>query len=480
MKKIKKFFLENTSTKQTAIKNTVWLFAGEIIGRLLKLAIVVFATRKLGVEGWGVFSYSLSFIAFFYFLGDFGVNTFLTREMSKDNENKHKYLSTAVIVKVVLLGVFFLISLIVGPNLGNIKLSFVTVLVFSTFFVSESLREFAMSINRSLQKMEKEGFSKILINLIITIVGVVLIMRHNVPLSLALAYMIGSIVATAYIFWSLKDEFKHVTWKFSQKDFKTIFDFSWPLIILGFFTFIFSIDSIMLGQMKSATDVGLYAAAQRLVQFTSIIPGFIAIAIFPILSKRESDSKTSAHIFEKIMVFVLALAIPLVIGGIFLSTEIVHIVLGPQYVAAGPVLMILMVTILAVFPDMMLNNLIYSKNLQKVFLKTTSFGLAVNLILNFWLIPQYGAIGAALSTTAAQLLIMTLNWNRLKKFMSFSVMPKLGKIVIANIVIAVLLLGCNSLHVHFVLTVALAVIVYVVLLKLLKEPTLEVIVEMIR
>ena len=180
------------------------------------------------------------------------------------------------------------------------------------------------------------------------------------------------------------------------------------------------------------------------------------------------------------MVFVLALAIPLVIGGIFLSTEIVHIVLGPQYVAAGPVLMILMVTILAVFPDMMLNNLIYSKNLQKVFLKTTSFGLAVNLILNFWLIPQYGAIGAALSTTAAQLLIMTLNWNRLKKFMSFSVMPKLGKIVIANIVIAVLLLGCNSLHVHFVLTVALAVIVYVVLLKLLKEPTLEVIVEMIR
>ena len=62
MQKIKNFLFKNTNTKQTIAKNTFWLFFGEIIGRILKLGIVVFATRKLGVEGWGLFSYSLAYV----------------------------------------------------------------------------------------------------------------------------------------------------------------------------------------------------------------------------------------------------------------------------------------------------------------------------------------------------------------------------------------------------------------------------------
>ncbi len=480
MKKIKQFLFHNTSAKQTVAKNTIWLFSGEIVGRILKLAIVVFATRKLGVEGWGLFSYALAFVSFFYVLGDFGINTFLTREMSRESADRSTYLATSVIVKLVLLGSFFIASLLIGPHIGKIALSFGTVLVFSTFLVFESLREFALSINRSMEKMEREGFSKILINAIITVLGIILIIRNNTPLSLALAYMTGSIVSTIYIFWSVRNEFKGLTWKFSKEQFKILYEFSWPLIILGLFSFIFSIDSIMLGQMKSATDVGLYAASQRLVQFLTIIPTFIAVATFPILSKNEADAKKLANIFEKVMVIILATALPLMIGGLFFSRQLILLVLGHGYIAAVPVLTILMLTTIASFPNIMLTNVIFSKNLQRIFILASSFGVVVNVGLNFWLIPAYGAVGAAISTVAACGLIMTVNWIRLKKFVPFSIVPKLGKILMACLGMTIAILACNALGVPFIGSVLFAIAVYTFALYILKEPAFTEILSLIR
>ena len=292
--------------------------------------------------------------------------------------------------------------------------------------------------------------------------------------------MIGSAISTFFIFWSIRSEFKNIEWKFSKTDFKTIYDFSWPLIILGFFTLVFSIDSIMLGQIRSESEVGLYAASQRLVQFASIIPTFISISIFPILAKRDSNQENPIRVFEKIMTIVMAIALPITIGGIFFSAEIVRIILGPQYIQAVPVLRVLMGTILALFPDMMLNNLIYSKNLQKIFLKTTSFGLGLNLILNVLLIPKFGAVGAAISTTSTQLLIMTLNWNRLKKNVSFSVLPKLKKIYLANIAMTLIILSCFYFNIKIIYTALIAILSYAGCLKLLKEPIIEELISFIK
>jgi PST family polysaccharide transporter len=472
MDKIKQFLFHNTSPKQTIAKNTIWLFIGEIIGRVLKLVIVVFATRKLGVEGWGIFSYGLAFVSFFYILGDFGINTFLTREMSKENESKAKYLATSVIVKVGLLLIFFFVSILIGPHVGKISLDLPTVIVFSTFFVFESLREFALAINRSLEKLEREGFSKILVNAVITGVGILLILKHSVALSLALAYMIGSIVSTIYIFWSIRHEFKGVVWKFSKEHFKTLYEFSWPLIIIGLFSFLFSIDSIMLGQMKSATEVGLYAASQRLVQFLIIIPGFIATSTFPILSKHEANTEKLTRIFEKIMTIIMAIAIPFTFGGLFFGKNIVMLILGQAYSGAIPVFTILLLTTLASFPNILLTNLIFSKNLQKIFILASSFGVAVNIGLNLWLIPAYGAIGAAISTVAGSLLIMLINWLQMKKFVQFNVMSKLGKIAVATMLMVLGIVLLKMIGLHFSIVIMLAIAIYALSLYILKEPSL--------
>ena len=53
--KIKSFLFENKTLRQTVVKNVFWLFSGQMIGRLLRAAVVVYAARILGAEGWGLF-----------------------------------------------------------------------------------------------------------------------------------------------------------------------------------------------------------------------------------------------------------------------------------------------------------------------------------------------------------------------------------------------------------------------------------------
>ena len=473
MEKIKNFFLENSNTRQTIIKNTFWLFLGEGIGRILKLIIIIYATRKLGVEGWGIFSYGLAFVSLFFILGDFGINTFITKEVSKDNANKQKYLATSIIIRVTLLMIFFTTALLFAPDLGKIKLSFGAILIFATFYLFESIREFAMSINRSLQKMEIEGFSKILINLLITIFGLILLFNNANPISLAIAYMLGSILSTVYIVWSIRGEFKGIILKFSKENFKIIYNFSWPVVIISLFGFLFSLDTIMLGQMRSATDVGLYTTAQRLISFLAIVPGFIGTSIFPILSRNADDTNKLGNIFGKVMTIILAIGIPVTIGGIIFSKQITLLILGQSYIATAPVFAILMISILASFPNIFLMNLIFSKNLQKFFILATSLGVFLNIFLNFLVIPKYGAIGAAISTVIAELIIMSINWKKLKKFIPFNVIPRLGKICISGVIMTAMILILNLIGVNFIVNILFAIIVYISSLKILKEQTLD-------
>ena len=474
MEKIKNFLFKNTSTKQTIAKNTFWLFFGEILGRILKLAVLVFATRVLGVEGWGVFSYALAFVSLFYIFADIGINTFITRELSKQDGDGYKYLSASLVLKIFLLLLSFIASLILIPHFSSIHLSLKIIGAFALLNFSDSIREFALSVNRAMQKMEREAFVKILMNGVITILGIILLILHPNPLSLAIAYALGSIIASLVTIWIVYPAVKTIEWEFPFSFVKTILNFAWPFIATTIFMgLIANIDTIMLGQLRSAAEVGLYAASERVVQFLAIIPIFIAMATFPLMSQTEGDPETSSRIFEKTMVLLLMIGFPLTIGGMLFGSNIITVLFGQTYLAGGIVLTILMVSLLADFPNILLGNIIFAKNLQKKFILATGFGLIINIALNLYLIPRYGAIGAAFSTVASQLLIMGINWLLLKKYLSFSVMPKTGKIVGATVGMTIIIWGCHRIGVHFVGTVLLAIMSYGGMLWVMKESSLK-------
>ncbi len=193
LKKIKSLLFTNTTAGQTIVKNTFWLMAGEIVGRLIRAGIVIYSARVLGAGEYGIFSYAISVAAFITVFSDIGLSAVLTRETSKSPELRSKYLANSFFLKVILIALNILFVLFVVPLIS--KLSGVQQLLplVSVMIIFESLREFGFGFNRALEKMEREAYVKVILNLSIAVLGFIAIFTHPSAYTLLISYFLGAL-----------------------------------------------------------------------------------------------------------------------------------------------------------------------------------------------------------------------------------------------------------------------------------------------
>src|SRR5574343_1664483 len=92
---IKNKLFTNQHTNQILVKNTFWIGFGEIVSRLLKTIIILYVIRILGVNDWGIFSYTISLCGLFMIFSDMGLSSILTRELAKNVDIQDKYIATS-------------------------------------------------------------------------------------------------------------------------------------------------------------------------------------------------------------------------------------------------------------------------------------------------------------------------------------------------------------------------------------------------
>lgn len=475
LQRLSAFLFKNQTLKQTIAKNTFWLFFGEIIGRLAKIAIVIYAARVLGVENWGVFSYTITVAAVFMIFSDIGLNAILTRETSKNPELREKYLSTALFIKIALLVFSASLIIFVAPNFTKLEQAKPLLLLAALLFIIDNLREFGFSVNRALEKMEQEAFVKILINFLMTALGFFFLIKFTSPSSLLIAYIIASFIGFLLILWFLRNYFKNLIHHFNKKLIKPILSSAWPFALFGLLsTIMINTDILMLGWFKTAKDVGLYSIAQKPIQIFYIIPILITTAAFPAIAKlAQKDDTRLRNIMEKSISFLLMIGLPIFAGGLILGKEIITVLFGNEYLLATAPFKILLITILIFFPITLINYAIFAYDKQKSIVKFLVVGALGNIALNYLLIPNYGIIGAAIATVFMQILINTLIWQKMKKINNFKIFPYLKKIIIAAILMALLVILLKYLKINFYINIISAVLFYFIILRILKESLLR-------
>lgn len=473
--KIKAFLFKNQTLRQTVIKNTFWLFGGEISSRLLRAAIVIYAARVLGAEGWGVFSYAITLAAFFTIFSDIGLSALITREAAKNPQLRIKYFSTAFFIKLVLM--FFSVSLIIllAPLFTKIEDIKTLLPIVALILVFDGLREFGFSFNRALEKMEWEALVKILTNFSIAALGFIFLIVATTARSLAIAYTIGSATGFLAIIWVLRPYFRNLFSNFTKNLLWPIFSSAWPFALLGFLgSIMINTDIIMLGWFRTTQEVGFYSAVQRPIQLFYIIPALLATAIFPTFSRlAKKDNDKFRQVLEKSLALVLLLGIPLVFGGVILGKEIILTIFGSQYLSSTIAFQILLPTILIIFPSALIGNAIFAYDEQKKFIGFLALGALSNVALNYFLIPLYGIGGAAIATVGAQFLANGFVWFKMKKINHFSVFPHLKKILLATGIMTTATFILKHLEINFFVNLITSSSIYFGSLIILKELILK-------
>jgi PST family polysaccharide transporter len=181
---------------------------------------------------------------------------------------------------------------------------------------------------------------------------------------------------------------------------KSLLTDSWPLLLSGIAIMIYMrIDQLMLGQMADDHVVGIYSAASRISEVWYFMIGIVLTSVFPTLASQHAENNDFLSIrwiqIYRVM-FWLSITSALIVT--FGSSYLVGLLYGNAYQEAEPVLCILVWAGVNVAIGLVWSNWLLLENKMEIGLYGHLVGAGLNVFLNFFMIPDFGAIGAAYAT----------------------------------------------------------------------------------
>lgn len=453
------------------LKNTAWLAGGEVIGRIIRIILILYAARVLGAAEWGISSYLLSWAVLFTIGTDIGLTSIITRELVQDHDNQRHYLSTFFVIKLCLLATASLIVFFIIPYIGSFPLSRALTVSLAALIFFDGIRLIPTAINKANERMDREALITVVTQGIILGLGLWLIRIMPSAEGLNIAYAAGSALGTLFAVYAVRKNLPGIFTSFKRPLAMRLVKDGWPVAVIGLLgSIMLNTDIIMLGWMRTTAEIGYYSAAQKIIFTLYVIPTIFASASFPAMARLVADKTAFKNFFEQTLITIFMIALPIMAGGILIARNMITLLYGTAYGAAIPSFAILLLTIPTVFATVIISNALIAYNKQKEFIKYALLGVIANILFNFLLIPSLGIAGAALATVCMQIASSTFIWRRMRHIINFSITHRLVPSIIATTGMALSIYALQLAHISFFIIFPMAIIIYCGGLYTTKEP----------
>lgn len=453
------------------MKNISYSFLAQIIIKVSTAILTIYIARELGQNTYGLYNFSISFIALFSLISEFGISTLLTREIAQNSKVNIEYISTSFLLKLIFTFLMiFIISVLVSLSNYTI-IEKIVILMLAIISSINSISSFFIGIINGFQDMKFSALSSILERCILFIVGLTYLLNDGELIGYILISIITACIQLVYLHFIVVKKYgiKIKLNKINIKTIKKILLNSLPLGITAYIIIIYyKADIVMLGLMKSNIEVAIYSVAYMLINFLSFIPSTLMSVLFPFFSNLyKSDFLRYTNFINKAFKILFVIAFPLSVVVTVTAPKIVQIFFGNSYGDSILPLQILIWTVSFMFFNSFLGNLmVIEGNAIKNTIVVTCTAI-INIFLNFVLIPKYSIIGASISTVIAEMIptIIIIYFRLISTRINFY--PTLVFKLLTNIIIsAVILLLLNSFNVF--LQSLLSLLVFTINLFLLK------------
>ncbi|WP_332444472.1 flippase [Wolinella succinogenes] len=389
------------------ISNFNWLF----FDKFLKLAggffVGIWVARYLGPNDFGILSFATAFISFFTFMASGGIRSIAIREMTKNPQRQNDYIGTIIAI-MFFGGIASILLVVVGINLlkpddGLLKLIvFISSLLF--LFQIFTVIDF---FNQSRVLSKYTVLASNVAMLIAISAKIFLIMGEYSVVYFAIANLLDVFFTGVFLVYFYKKQgFSVRLWRFDKSIAISIIKDSWPLAISMFLITIHkNIDQLMIEDMMSMADVGLYAVSVRLSEFWYFIPTIIGSTLMPyFINLRDRDEKMYLKMLMGLSSLLFWFAVGVATFFTIFAREIILMLFGEAYLGASDALIWSVWGGTAIAMGVPWSIWQISENLQLYRLYAQVMAVMLNVSLNLWLIPIMGIAGAAIATSATYML----------------------------------------------------------------------------
>ncbi len=475
LNRLKSFLFKNDTSKQTVAKNTIWLTISNFGGRLIKAGVIVYGARVLGTSNWGVFSYAITLAGFLTLFMDPGLNNIIMREIGKaDDEKRRTIFSTTFAMKMVLLVAGVCVVIFIAPFFSTLPGAKALLPIVAIILGLDTVREFLTSYARGMERMEFDAAIFLLTNFGILVFGFIFLAMARTPSALAWAYVGGDILGIALAVFIVSTFFKRMREYFSASLIVPILQSAWPFAVTSALALLLTnTDILIISWIKTASDVGIYASAIRVLQVLYLIPTVFQFSTLPLFARfANKDNVKFRAALEQTVGLIFLASIPLAVGGVIVGTSLMSFIFGAAYAAGGTSFKILAIGLMFDFPAVVISSAIFAYDKQRSLIIASAIAGAMNVVFDIILIPHWGINGSSAATLLAQIASNWYLWHMMKKINYFEVLPSLKKIIAASVVMGVATFALAYLHVNVALTIIAGAIVYFAMLRLLREPLL--------
>lgn len=393
----------NMNESKSLLINSIFNVSYKLINILFPFMMIVYVSRIIMPEGIGKVTVAQNILSYFSVVAPLGIPTYGIKKIAENRNNKVKLnivFSELMIINFLSTIVCSVSYLVLITNVDYFRERIVLYIV-----VGISLLFNVFNVDWFYQGIEEYGYIMIR-NALVKIIAMLLVILFVKDIDDYLIYALissGSLVAN-YAFNAIHIR-KFV--KFSlksvkvRKHFKPIFLLLASTIAIEIYTLV---DTTMLAFLCGEEIVGFYSNATKVIKaLRGIIIAGCAVFL-PRMSycflDNEFEFKRLIKIGYKVLVI---LSLPVALGLILTSRDLIILLFGSAFAESVILSQILSVSIISVALSGFFGNQVFVVvGLEKKILESTILGAIINIVMNFFLIKSYGAIGAAIASVITE------------------------------------------------------------------------------
>lgn len=394
------------------VRGTILAFALKVGGSGLAFAFNVAVARLLGAEGGGLYFLALSITIIGSEIGRVGLDNALLRFVAAHATHGE----WGQVKAVHALGMQLAISVSAVLSLtGFIAADWMAVTLFNKPALGEPLRWMSLSILPftilNLQAQSLKGLKRIRDAILVQSIGVPLIgllliwpLAHSAGVEgVSWGYLAATALVALFSILAWRNAVAGSDWETVSYPFKVLWESCKPLFTISLLNTAILTWSplLLLGLWGTAAEVGIFGVATRLALLVSFLLVTLNNVIAPKFAELYATRNIHAmgHMARRSSALLTLLVSPVFLILFIYSSEVMRL-FGPEFVAGGPILAILLVgQLVNVVTGSVGYLLMMSGNENTV--RNISIGSAIFLlILMLLLAPSLGGVGAAIASSA--------------------------------------------------------------------------------
>ena len=443
-------------------RNFLSLATSEVVRKILGFLSVAYLARHLTLADFGLVSLGFTVLSYTINISSAGLNLFGIRQIASGADAG--FVGRLISLRLILAAIVFVLTASLTALILHDALAVKVMIAFNcSLFAYAFMLEW---LYQGKEEMNTVSFGKSITAAVYLVLLFLLVRSDNDVLWVAVAAVAGDFVMMLFYVVKYRREGNEIRTVVDVASWRSMTRESLPLglgTILGQISI--NLAPLVLAILMTNVEVGLYSAASKLVVFLLLFDRVLGVLLLPASARLQASSPEQLSVrLGDALKWILIMALPICVGGMLVSNDIVRLVFGANFAVAGELFRILIWFLCFTMIHTVFTSGLVAVAPSKVYGKVMTTSAIIYALAIVTLTKFYGLSGTVFGVVLSEGITLLIARASLRPYLRIRPTVALPWILVALAVMAVTVIDLQPYNLFVRVAVGAAVYSSVLLL----------------